>query len=104
MQIFNSLAYILIGPSVAYAVNDLSRLWNHRKVKYMLIHIIYIMLISVAYIIGFMVGITRANKHDNIAKEIEREENQQPNADNGRRIIEQARNRKEAYLKQTNKL
>jgi hypothetical protein len=62
------------------------------------------MLISVAYIIGFMVGITRANKHDNIAKEIEREENQQPNADNGRRIIEQARNRKEAYLKQTNKL
>ena len=61
------------------------------------------MLIIVAYIIGFMVGVTKANKHDNIARQIEQEENQSPDVQNGRRIIEEARHRKEAILKQVNK-
>jgi hypothetical protein len=69
----------------------------------MVIHLVYVFLIIAAYIIGFMVGVSKSNEHDNIAKRVEQEDNGEPNVENGRHIIEQARNRKDAYLKHINK-
>ncbi len=69
----------------------------------MVIHLIYVLLIIAAYIIGFMVGVSKSNEHDNIAKRLEKEDNRQSSIENGRHIIEQARNRRDAYLKDRNK-
>ncbi len=69
----------------------------------MLIHLIYVLIIIAAYIVGFMVGVSKSNEHDNIANRLEEEENGQSNVENGRRIIEKVRNRRDAYLKHINK-
>jgi hypothetical protein len=69
----------------------------------MIVHIIYILLVIVVFIIGFMLGISKADEHDRIADQYEKDDNREANTENGKRIIEQARNRKEEYLKQINK-